>query len=165
MINGVYISYYFHCKRKLWLFARNIKMEQNSEDVFIGKIISMYSFDRKKHEIHISDEEEWIAIDFIDKSRKIVHEIKKSDKFEEANIWQVKYYLYILEKKGLSGFTGIINHPKQRKTSKVELNHEDRVILENVIRDINVILNSEKPPPVINKPFCKKCSYYEFCYS
>lgn len=77
MITGVYINYYFHCPRHLWLFARNIRMEHNSEDVFIGKLISSNSFNRKKHEIKFIDEEDSIVIDFIDKNRKIVHEIKK----------------------------------------------------------------------------------------
>lgn len=80
MITGVYINYYFHCHRHLWLFARNIRMEHSSEDVLVGKLISMYSFDRRKHEIQIMDEEDAIVIDFIDKNRKIVHEIKKSNR-------------------------------------------------------------------------------------
>lgn len=164
MVNGVYINYYFHCKRHLWLFARNIRMEHNSEDVFIGKLISVYSFDRRRHEIQIVDEEDAIVMDFIDKNRKVVHEIKKSNKLEELHIWQVKYYLYVLEKKGIMGFKGLINYPKRKRSIQVELSDKDRTTIKEVIDDIHEIINSVKPPPVINKSYCKKCSYYEFCY-
>lgn len=139
-------------------------MEHNSEDVFIGKLISSNSFNRKKHEIKFIDEEDSIVIDFIDKNRKIVHEIKKSNKFEELHIWQVKYYLYVLDKKGLNGFKGLINYPKQKRYKEINLTEEDKVKIDRVIEDIKRILDLEKPLPVINKPYCKSCSYYEFCY-
>jgi len=39
MINGTMINYYFLCKRKLWLSSNRINLEQNSEEVQIGKEI------------------------------------------------------------------------------------------------------------------------------
>lgn len=41
-----------------------------------------------------------INIDFIREHQEL-HEIKKSKAIEEAGIWQVKYYLYYLEERGV----------------------------------------------------------------
>ena len=83
---------------------------------------------------------------------------------EELHIWQVKYYIYFLEKLGIEGVKGEIDYPKLRRLIKVELNNEDKERLNNIFNDVNIILNSNEIPSVINKPYCKKCSYYEFCY-
>jgi len=45
-ITGVMIYYYFICQRKLWYFANEINMEQNSELVSIGKILDETSYRR-----------------------------------------------------------------------------------------------------------------------
>lgn len=38
-LTGTIINYYFHCKRQCWLFAHRINLEDNSEDVRIGRIM------------------------------------------------------------------------------------------------------------------------------
>lgn len=161
---GTYINYYFHCPRHLWLFARNIRMENTSEEVKIGKYISETTFSRKKHEVHIQDSDDYIVIDFINKSTKTIHEVKKSDKMKDLHIWQTKYYLYILDKNNVKGYKGIINYPKQMRICEVNLTEEDKEKIKSAISEIEKILQSKVPPSVINKPYCKKCSYYEFCY-
>ncbi len=161
---GTYINYYFHCPRHLWLFAHNVRMEHTSEDVAIGKIISEYSYDRKNHEIYISQDENEAVIDFFDKKRKVIHEIKKTNKMEELHIWQVKYYLYILKKIGLEGVTGEIDYPRLKRLIKVTLTEEDEKEIEKTIKEINRIVELTEMPSVIHKPYCKKCSYFELCY-
>jgi CRISPR-associated exonuclease Cas4 len=141
-------------------------MENTSEDVLIGKLISSNTYERRKHDIHIVDEDGgvYMVLDFIDRENKVIYEVKKSNKMEELHIWQVKYYIYVLEKLGIKGYKGIINYPKQRRRILVELTDDDRRVIEEVINSIEEILSEQEPPPVINKPYCKKCSYYEFCY-
>jgi len=163
-MNGTYINYYFHCHRHLWLFAHDVTMEHTSEDVEIGKMISEYSYDRKIHEIYISHDKNEAVIDFFDRKRKIVHEVKKTNKMEELHIWQVKYYIYILKQSGIDGVTGEIDYPKLKRLIRVKLTDEDEKKIEKVINNINKIIEFTNIPSVINKPYCKKCSYYEFCY-
>ncbi|MDF1612366.1 CRISPR-associated protein Cas4 [Stygiobacter electus] len=163
-MTGTQISYYFICHRKLWLFVNQIDMEQTSDIVSIGKFISESTYEREKHEIHISDEEDDIVIDFYDSKNRIIHEVKKSDKMEETHIWQVKFYISVLEKKGIIGVTGEIDYPKLRQKIKVELTDKDRSELKLIKENIIKIISSEVAPDVINKSFCKKCSYYELCY-
>lgn len=159
-MTGTEINYFFLCKRKLWLFSHKIHMEHNSDNVSLGKHISETTFKRVNHEIQIDD----IVLDFFDPIKKIVHEVKKKDKMEEIHIWQLKYYIYRLEEKGISGVTGVLNYPKLRKTLSVRLSDNDRIKITEIVTEVDAIIHQSEAPPLINKPFCKKCSYYELCY-
>ncbi|KAF0149565.1 MAG: CRISPR-associated protein [Ignavibacteria bacterium] len=139
-------------------------MEHNSDTVALGKFISESTYEREKHEIHITDDEDEIVLDFYDDKTKTIHEVKKSDKMEETHKWQVKFYISVLEKKGVEGVTGEIDYPKLRQKEKVELTNEDRTKLQEIRKEIGNIKNMEIPPDTINKPFCKQCAYYELCY-
>ncbi|MBX2976927.1 MAG: CRISPR-associated protein Cas4 [Ignavibacteriaceae bacterium] len=163
-MTGTQISYYFHCKRHLWLFSHSINMEHNSDTVALGKHISDTTYTRIQHEIHIPSEDGDIVIDFYDAKSKIIHEVKKSDKMEETHIWQVKHYINQLEKKGIIGVTGEIDYPKLKQKIQVELTDYDREELAQIKNEISTIIESEILPEVINKPFCKNCSYYDLCY-
>ena len=114
----------------------------------------------KSTEIQIDD----IVIDFYDYKTRIIHEVKKSDKMEELHLWQVKYYINVLEEKGITGVSGEIDYPKLREKVKVELTNADRDKLLEIKTDIERIITLSIPPEVINKPFCKQCSYYDLCY-
>jgi len=159
-MTGTQIAYYFLCKRKLWLFTHHIDQEQTSDTVALGKFISESTYKRERHEIQIDN----IVLDFYDPKSKIIHEVKKSDKMENTHIWQVKYYISVLEQKGINGVTGEIDYPRLRQKVKVKLTDNDKEKLKIIKKDIEEILNKKKPPDTINKPFCKKCSYYDLCY-
>ena len=159
-ITGTQIHYYFLCKRKLWLFTHKIDMEQNSDDVAMGKFISEDSYKREKKEINIAD----IVLDFYDEKVKVIHEVKKSDKMEETHTCQVTHYISVLESKGIEGVTGEIDYPKLRQTVTVELSDDDRLRLEEIKQEVRAIIDLPLPPGVINKPFCKNCAYYDLCY-
>ncbi len=124
-------------------------------DLFPNRPISV-----KKKEIYIDN----IVLDNYDHKTKTIHEVKKSDKMEETHIWQVKYYISVLKKKGITGIKGKIDYPKLRQTVDVELNEKDEDKLKEIKKEIIKILSEETPPNVIDKPFCKKCSYYDLCY-
>ena len=38
-VNGTLINYYFHCKRQCYLHGNRLNLEDNSEQVKIGKVI------------------------------------------------------------------------------------------------------------------------------
>ena len=91
-ITGVMVYYNEVCQRKLWYFYHGIQLEQDNENVKIGKVLDEETYKRDEKHINIDNV---INIDFI-RSSGILHEIKKSRKIEEAGILQVKYYLYYL---------------------------------------------------------------------
>ena len=126
----------------------------------MGKLIdeSRYSFETKQIAI-----EETVNIDFI-RNWKVVHEIKKSKAIEEAAIWQVKYYIYFLKKRGIEIEKGIIDYPEIRERKEILLSEEDEIRLERILKEIEEICRNENSPEVINDKRCKKCAYYEYCY-
>jgi CRISPR-associated exonuclease Cas4 len=163
-VTGTHIHYYFNCKRQLWLFANGINMEQTSETVSEGKFIHETSYGNraeKYKEIEIGP----IKIDYFDQVNKVIHEIKKSSKLFESHNWQVKYYIYIFEQAGIDGISGILEYPKERKKEEVYLSDPDRVFLKGLINKIELIIELEQCPKLLNAPKCKSCSYFDFCYS
>ncbi|HAO5807055.1 TPA: Dna2/Cas4 domain-containing protein, partial [Listeria monocytogenes] len=44
------------------------------------------------------------------------------------------------------------------------LTTEDERKIEKILVDIEITTSSLKPPTIIDKPLCKKCAYYEYCY-
>lgn len=94
-----------------------------------------------------------------------MHEIKKSDKHEEAHEWQVKYYLYVLEQNGIVGATGLLEYPRLHKTTEVLLTTPDREAIGEMLVKIGKIIQQANCPSRISKPRCKNCSYFDFCYA
>ena len=148
------------CKRKLWYFYNEIQMEQGNENVEIGKVLDEETYKRDKKHINIDN---IINIDFI-RSKGILHEVKKSNKIEEASILQVKYYLYFLHKKGVTNIKGKIDYPLLKQSVDIELNEEDIVNIEQILNNINEIVYKTIPPKLEKKRICKSCAYYDLCF-
>lgn len=160
-ITGVMVNYYFHCKRQLWLFANHIEMEHSSELVLLGKILSESFYKDRSKEIQVDNA---ITIDWFDFEDGIIHEVKKSDSFEEGHIWQVKYYIFYLKKKGVEA-KGKINYPRLKREIEVRFEDEDEVKMIEVLNDIIKIVRNESIPDKIERVKCKGCSYFELCWS
>lgn len=159
-IGGVMVYYYFVCKRKLWFFTNGITLEQDNELVGIGKLIDETSYKREKKHILIDEN---ISIDFL-RDWKVIHEVKKSRKIEKASEWQLKYYIWLLRKKGIDIEKGILDYPLLRKRKEVFLTDQDEERLQAVVVEINKIILLKSPPVINKKSICKKCAYYELCY-
>ena len=162
-IIATHINYFIVCRRKLWLFANGISMEHTSDIVAEGKLIHETSYPQRP-ERYTELEIDGSVIDFYDAKNKVIHEVKKSAGIENAHVWQVKYYIWLLKKNGVEGATGIIEYPKLRETKKVELTAEDEEFLEKAVLEIQQIAASETCPPKVGMKICKSCSYYEFCF-
>lgn len=162
-ITATHFNLYHVCKRELWLHANEIRFEHTSDLVYDGKLIHETSYPQRP-ERYEEIENDGIKIDFYDVNNKIIHEIKRSDKVEKAHEWQVKYYIYVLERKGIKGATGILEYPTLRQTSKVELTDKDRKRIREIEIEIRKIIENENCPTLEKKKICRNCSYYEFCY-
>lgn len=162
-ITGTHFNYYMICKRKLWLFANSITMEHSSDLVGEGKLIHETTY-QQRSDRYKEVEIDGIKIDYYDSKNKVIHEIKKSDKKSDAHTWQLKYYIYVLEKNGIEGVTGILEFPKLRKTEEVLLSDVDRERISEYVKEIYAIMNSDKCPAKLKKSKCRNCSYYEFCW-
>jgi len=163
-ITGTHFNYFFHCHRQLWLFATGINMESNSDLVYEGKLIHETSYERRS-ERYKEIELDGIKIDYYDSKNKVVHEIKKSDKHEEAHVWQVKYYLFVLEQNGVESCTGVLEYPRLHKTDEVFLTQPDREAIAEMLLEIEKIISAENCPPNLPVSKCRNCSYFDFCYA
>ncbi|MCJ7840937.1 CRISPR-associated protein Cas4 [Lederbergia sp. NSJ-179] len=161
-VTGTIVNYYSHCKRQCWLFANKVNLEDNSENVRIGKVLHELKAEKaKKSEVAIEN----IRIDKITDDYLV--EVKKSDADIEAVKWQTLYYLKILKDKGIErkGKIEFIEKNKQeKKTIYVELTKEKEADLEKRLEEIQIYIESDQVAGVLNEPKCKKCAYYEYCY-
>lgn len=158
-MTGTLINYYYVCKRKCWLFYNKINLEDNSEDIRIGKVLHSLK-ESKNSEIQIDD----IKIDKL--TSNYVIEFKKTNSSIESDIMQVLNYLNVLKSKGverkgkLSYFDTNDNNPK---TLIIELSNDNKLLLDSKIKEIEKFLEQDKPP-IFNKcKYCTKCAYYEYC--
>lgn len=170
-ITGTHINYFRLCPRKSWLFIHGIHMEHNSELVADGKLIEEESYQQRSErytQLELSstfDDIQLVGkIDFYDTKERIIHETKRSNKVEQAHIWQVKFYLWLLELNGIEAEMGLVEYPRLREREKVFLDENDKVYLKNTIENIKILVNQNECPPVINAKICKSCSFYDFCY-
>lgn len=135
-------------------------MENEHENVAIGKAIDENSYpDEKKHLLIDGT----INIDFI-RQHKQIHEVKKSKSIEEASIWQIKYYLYYLEKLGMEGVSGVIDYPLLHRNIVVELTDNERSEIEILLTNIENIVSKPVPPTVEKMKICNQCAYFELCF-
>lgn len=161
-VNGTLMNYYFHCKRQCYLHGNRINLENNSENVKIGKALHEAKLsDSKNTELEIYN----IKIDKL--SKDYLTEIKKSDADENASKWQLYFYLYVLKSKGIIR-KGKLEFIEKNKSDKkiiiLELTPDIEAELIKYIDDIELLIDSNEIPPVLHKKQCTKCAYYEYCY-
>lgn len=159
-ITGNMVNYYFVCARKLWLFSHQIQFENENENVKLGKILDENSYGRSEKHVMLDN---IVNLDMIE-NWSVIHEIKKTKAIEPAAEWQLKYYMYYLEKKGIKIKKGILDYPKLKQRYEFHLTEKDRKGLELYLTEIEKIVRQETPPKRIDKPICKSCAYYEYCY-
>jgi CRISPR-associated exonuclease Cas4 len=163
-ITGKHVNYYHICHRKLWLFHNGLSFQQDHANVQDGLLLHETAYPQRAkrfREIQLDG----IKIDFYDPVDRVVHEIKRSNKMEGASKAQLQYYLRVLERHGVDQPTGLLEYPKIRRVEPVTLTDEDRAAIEAWEAGIAEVVSRRQCPPVINKPICKQCSYYDFCYS
>lgn len=161
-VNGTLVNYYFHCKRQCYLHGNRLNLEDNSEIVKIGKAIHESKAEECKNtEISIDN----IKLDKL--TSEYLTEVKKSDADIEASKWQLIFYLKVLKSKGIIRKGKLEFIEKNKSDKKVlcfELDEDIELELKKYIEEIDKLLASDNIPGVLNKPKCKKCAYYEYCY-
>ena len=156
------IESYMVCPRQAWLLAHQIGGDQYNDFLGIGRLLSEETYKRDQKEILIDSNK----IDIIKNKDGImtIIETKKSSRKIKAAKMQLLYYLYSLSKKGYV-VKGEIRVPKEKKIINVELNENERRLIEKVANEVKSLLNNKRPPIPKRIGSCKNCSYYEFCWS
>lgn len=174
-ITGMLMGYYLICPRKAWLSQRGLWMEQESEAVMIGRLIDQSTYQRANKaidlEAQLPDGSLLVGrVDWAELKEGILHETKKGRACEEAHIWQLRFYLWLLKRCEVLGpdgkpFTGMLNYPRLRKTIPVPFNAEDEKRLEKMTNQLKKLLSQDHPPERSqHQAFCKKCAFEELCH-
>jgi CRISPR-associated exonuclease Cas4 len=164
---GTQVNYYVVCRRKLWLFTRNIEMERENENVQIGKLLDEQSYQREQKAIALDERIviDWVESKVLPDGTLLLHEVKKARSVEAAHRLQMLYYLYYLKHKGVEA-RGQIDYPLLKKSEPIELTPAAEAELRVALEQIKTIITSDEVPPrLTNKRFCEKCAYFEFCWS
>ncbi len=160
-VTGTIINYYFHCKRQCYLFANKINLEDNSEDVRIGRVMhELRAEEQNNSEVKFDG----IVVDKI--TGKYVEEFKKSDSDLLAAKMQVLFYLKKLDEKGIKREGKLVCKEKNKneRIEKIVLDDLNNKILDECVGNIEKLINSDIMPSVEKDNKCKKCAYYEYCY-
>lgn len=174
-IGGMLFSYFLICPRKAWLVRQGIWMEQESEDVALGRLLDEFSYSRSEKHLDLSaTTPTGIAlVGKIDRAmlkEGILHETKKGRSCQKAHQWQVRFYLWLLRLNGVNGpggkaFRGQIDYPSLRRSEPVELLEEHEARLTIWVEELANLLSTEHPPTRIHqRDFCRKCAFEELCY-
>lgn len=174
-IGGMLVGYYLICSRKAWLSMRGLWMEQESTAVALGRQVGAQSYARRKKELLLTAEAPGGAplvgkVDWARLDRGVLHETKKGRSCEEAHVWQLRFYLWLLKLCGATRpdgepFRGEINYPKLRRTEPVRLEPEHEERLAEIVADLRRLAVRDTPPPRIDRrAFCKRCAFEELCY-
>lgn len=179
-IGGMLVGYYRLCPRKAWLSMRGLWMEQESDAVALGRLLDEHSYERdEKHltiEAEVNDPLDGAVIPLIGKIDRanlkngVLHETKKGQSCEDAHLWQVRFYLWLLYLNGVTRvngqpFTGQLDYPLLRKTEPVTLEPEHIAELTATVSAIRAVAKQDAPPSRLGKrSFCAKCAFDELCY-
>lgn len=161
---GTEVGYFFICKKKLWWFAHGIEMEQTSDRVKMGKVVHEESYGRRKKEISIDGK---IVLDWREggAGENTIHEVKLTDKMENAHEFQLLYYLYYLKQKGVENLRGQIDYPKLKQTKSIELTVDAETRLLAALEEMTHIVQAPIAPQVEWMRICASCAYAELCWS
>lgn len=159
-VTGVMMQYYFVCERELWFLSRNVEIDRSNSNIVRGTRVDEESYERKKRNFYIDGN---VAIDVLDDGKVV--EVKPSSKLEEPAEMQLLYYLWYLEKVAGVKRDGVLAHPTEKKREEVILTEEKRKKVEDAVRGIHEVVNSETPLSAEEKPYCDSCAYYDFCWS
>lgn len=173
-IGGMLIGYYVVCPRKAWWSMRGVWMEQESEAVAMGRLVDRSSYQRRTGillDAEAPDGTRLVGhIDGANLKEGVLHETKLGRSCEDAHRWQVRFYLWLLERCGITRadgqpFRGQLDYPKLRRTEPVTLRAEDRVWLADTVAALARLWKAETPPPRLEqRRFCKRCAFEELCY-
>ncbi|MEM6264951.1 MAG: CRISPR-associated protein Cas4 [Bacteroidota bacterium] len=174
-MNATILAYSRICPRKAWLHYHGVRMEHESEAVQIGRLIDEQSYAREKKGIDLQAElpDGTVLtgkVDWANFREGILHETKKGKACEEAHIWQVQFYLWLLrlcevtQPNGVP-YTGMLNYPRLKQKVVVELCEADERTLMAQVQSLKTLLANDTPPDrITRRSFCKKCAFEELCY-
>lgn len=158
-VTGVMVQYYHACKRELWFDSRNIEINRENPAIVRGTHVDETAYQENRRHLHLG----MIAIDLLEDGRVI--EVKPSSDLTEPAKMQLAYYLWYLKHVMGTERRGVLAHPREKRRESVELTEQLSSQVEDTIRGIYRVIQSDSPPELVEKPYCPTCAYQDFCWS
>jgi len=155
----VFYSYQV-CPREAWFYHHSISSDHKNPYLVLGRLIHETSYERERKEIFVDGV---LKIDLI--RGEAVAEVKRSSRQREAARMQLLYYLWYLKRRKGLHLKGLLLFPRERRVEEVELTEEDERRIEDLLLEMSKVLSEPKPPPLKKNPYCKTCSFREFCWA
>lgn len=151
---------YLYCRRKFYMRVNRLTPDSSNENLIIGKLIDEHTYRREERDVNLGRN----VIDFIGSDGKI-HEIKKSSRFIETHIIQLKYYLYTYLLMYEKHIEGVLNYPEERRNVEVSLCEKDIEYIKGLLKKMKKVESKIEAPPLSDYYKCKYCSYLPICRS
>jgi CRISPR-associated exonuclease Cas4 len=158
-LTGLMVQYYHVCKRELWFMSRGIDIDRGAANIRRGTHIDETSYRDKRRSFQINGR---IALDMLDSGE--VMEVKASSSLEKPARMQLLYYLWYLDRILDIQRDGVLAYPAERKREEVSLTEDNATAVEETIRGIINVVESNTPPKLDKKPYCDSCLYQDICW-
>jgi len=158
-ITGTLVNYYVTCKREAWLYSRKISVNQDDENILIGRVLSQIEED-KLHDFPFSN----LKFDKIDRrgGHYIVTEYKKSLSNPEGAKMQLLFYMWQLKTNlKLKEIKGVV--VSGRTKIAVSGDKNSMKFMENLVREIEDFISTPTPPQFKKIKYCSGCAYRDYC--
>ncbi|WP_218185382.1 CRISPR-associated protein Cas4 [Calditerricola satsumensis] len=161
-VNGTLVWYWAICKRQVWLMARQITPSHDDDNLRIGRTLHEEAYGRDRKEVRVEN----LALDLMrtPEGDVVVGEVKKSSRYAESARLQLTYYLYRLQKLGVTA-KGRLHFPLERRTEEVVLDEAAAERMAEVEKEIAALVAKEDPVPAVWCKWCRKCAYRELCWA
>ncbi len=161
-VSGVMVQYYVACKRELWFFGHRVSLNKFDENILVGRQIHKHSYGCMRRNVLLDD---CMSLDVVTKGDGGVRifEVKKSSRLLDPARMQTYFYLWYLKHHKDISADAILKIPREKKEEILRLSPEIEEKIEEIVGDIPNVLSLPSPPPAKKKPYCRRCSYFDFC--
>lgn len=159
--NGIKVNYWAVCQRKLWLFAKGVRMEHSSDRVLLGQVLHQEAYSSLPRREVLLDN--LVRVDIVEGEGRVV-EVKYSSRLVHAARLQVAYYLLYLRHLGAGDLVGELRFPKERRREAVYLVPELEAQVAEALRGVARVEALPTPPDAEYAPICHSCAYAELCW-
>jgi len=139
--------------------SRGIDINRGAANIRRGTHIDETSYRDKRRSFQINGR---IALDILDSGE--VMEVKASSSLEKPARMQLLYYLWYLDRILDIQRDGVLAYPAERKREEVSLTEDNATAVEETIRGIINVVESNTPPELDKKPYCDSCLYQDICW-
>jgi len=174
-IGGMLVGYHAVCPRKAWYALHGLAMEHESETVALGRLLDRTAYARRQRPALIEAAAPdgsplAVMLDGVDLRAGVLHETKKGRAEAHAHRLQLRFYLWVLARAGVTRadgapLTGRLDYPALRRSEAVALGPEHEEELAATVAALAALARQPTPPERHpRRSFCRRCAFEPLCF-